>query len=283
MKKNMNMKIRIIVLAVLIAILLLATSCVKDEINVGPAIIENVITTPKSPLPSDSVKISAKVTDLKGVTSVKVYYRIVGAKDFTQIAMKSGEKYSYSAALPPFPKDTKIEYYLEALNASNLTTLFPAAAPATLSNFNIGAPIVLKVYVNECDPFAKKLELYNSMNFEVDLSGWTICKDNKLTDPTSNWTIPAGTKMPALGYLVFTQDINGVTGFTFGMSATKGFSYELFDKSSVSIDKLDNLTTIIVVPATPNTVGRKTDGASQIVLFSVGSFGASNATGTLAP
>jgi len=254
-----------------LAVITLLYSCVKDEQYVGPAVIESIVLNPSSPKDNEAIVVTCKVTDLKGITGVVAKYK-VNSGTVVSINMTAGASHLYTATIPGQANNSDIIVTITATNSDALV------ATSAEQKIKVAPPVL--VYVNECDPNAKSMELYNDMTTEVDLSGWKLRKDSQ-TDAANNWTIPAGIKIAAKGYLVFTQDAAGITGFTFGMSATKGFSYHLFDASGSVRDLLDNLTgTKITAGASPQTIGRVTDGAATLTLFTVGSMGKSNSTGT---
>jgi hypothetical protein len=133
------------------------------------------------------------------------------------------------------------------------------------------------VYINECDPNAKQWELYNAESYELNLAGWTMYKDNEYDAASSTFVFPAGTTIAAGGYLVLTQNETGSP--TFGMSATKGFKYELRNADGVTVvDVFDNLGDNIINDniTTGQSLGRLTDGDASIVTFVAGTIGASN-------
>jgi len=254
-----------------LAVITLLYSCVKDEQYVGPAVIESIVLNPSSPKDNETINVTCKVTDLKGVVSVVAKYK-VNSGTVVSVNMTAGVAHLYTGTIPGQANNSEIIVTITATNQDALV------ATSAEQKIKVAPPVL--VYVNECDPNAKSMELYNDMNTEVDLSGWKLRKDSQ-TDAANNWIIPAGKKIAAKGYLVFTQDATGVAGFTFGMSGTKGFSYHLFDASGSVRDLLDNLTgTKIVAGASPNTIGRVTDGAATLTLFTIGSMGKSNSTGT---
>lgn len=279
MKKNMNMKIRIIVLAALVAILLLATSCVKDEMNVGPAIVENVTMAPTAPQSTDLVIISAKITDLKGITSAKLYYKAEGTDTFANVDLVAGQGNLYTATIPAFAKDTKVQYYIEVVNTDNLISKYPAAVP---TSYIVGASNVVKLFVNEVFPDGTKddsdpdwVELYNDSEIEVDLSGYAFYDDGI---KTSNGAKPkrileAGLKIPAKGFLVLRAEKNiPVATVEFGLS-TSGDAVYIENKEGVVIAQLDfnGIST-----AGKKSYGRKPDGSSTLVLFTEATKGTSN-------
>ena len=131
---------------------------------------------------------------------------------------------------------------------------------------------------NEFDCGNKKIEIYNPGDSEIDITGWTLTKDE------TEWEIPAGRgKIAAKGYAVFTGKSDGTTDPTFGLSGTKGFLMVLKDKDGKEIDKVDNTSERdggIVTIEDGKSWGRKTDGASEWVIFDTPTIGAPNGGGS---
>ena len=99
----------------------------------------------------------------------------------------------------------------------------------------VATQISAQIFINEysasnlesfTDNFGKTedwLELYNSSSTEVDLSGWYL--SDKATKPTK-WEIPAGTTIPANGFLLFFCSgrdtvLNGERHTNFKLAQTK--------------------------------------------------------------
>ncbi len=136
--------------------------------------------------------------------------------------------------------------------------------------------------INEVCPQTKKLEFYNYGKEEIDLGGCYMTKDGG-----DQWNMPS-VKLPAGKVVVFTaKSADAADGPSFGLSATKGFLLELFNSKGESIDKLDNSKdagnffsfTESDDPSEVQSLGRKTDGDAQWVIFKPGSIGESNANG----
>ena len=134
-----------------------------------------------------------------------------------------------------------------------------------------------KIVFNEFDCQNKKIELYNTGDSEVDMTGWILSKDG------TEWEIPASRgKIAAKGFAVFTGKSDGTTDPTFGLSGTKGFLMVLKDKGGKEIDTVVNTSDRdggIVAIEDGKSWGRKTDGASEWVIFDTPSIGASNGSG----
>ncbi len=137
--------------------------------------------------------------------------------------------------------------------------------------------------INEVCPQTKQLEFYNYGTEEIDLGGCYMTKDGG-----DQWNMPS-VKLPAGKVVVFTaKSADAADGPSFGLSATKGFLLELFNSKGESIDKLDNSSTaenftefVESEDETKiQTLGRKTDGDAQWVIFMPGSIGEANSKGT---
>lgn len=140
---------------------------------------------------------------------------------------------------------------------------------------------VKTVVMNEFYPKKneKKLELYNTTDQEIDLSGYTLYKDDKLDEPFVFNSSNLNTKIKAKSRLVIPIKADGIIGPEFGLS-DEGFDYKLIDPSGVLVDHVDNLTNITVIPS-GMSYGRKEDGSDEFVIFSTPSLGESNANGVI--
>ncbi len=155
----------------------------------------------------------------------------------------------------------------------------------TMGVSNGSEPVVeIKLFVNEVSCGEKKFEIYNASSKDVDIAGYSFTKDDG--DP---WVVPAGKgNIPAKGFIVYTAknpDLN--EGPSFGLSGSKGFKLCMYSSETPSaetlVDMIDNsksLETFMTVEDS-ETIGRKTDGAAEIVLFSEGTIGSSNNNGTV--
>ena len=138
------------------------------------------------------------------------------------------------------------------------------------------------LFVNEINGNDDWIEIYNSGTSAVDISGYTIQKTDELNVKT-DFTIPASTSIAAGGFKVWER--NAAASFTWGISAKKAVTIKLLDKTGTEISALA-ITAVEAVSTLHSegldrTVGRKTDGGSELVIFkSGGTKGASNNTGT---
>ncbi len=129
------------------------TGCVKDKMWVGPATLSGTAVSPKAPTSSDDVLVSTKISDLKGVTSAKVFYTI-GGKQLT-VDMVKGADSVYKATIPSQVGNTVVDYYIAVVNKDNLTTYYPTTAPTTPATYTVkavGAPTISNFKITPSSP-----------------------------------------------------------------------------------------------------------------------------------
>jgi len=262
--------------------LLIATSCVKDEVSVGPASIDNVTLTPTAPQSSDKAVVTAKIIDLKGIKSATLYYKSSTASDFSQVAMTVTENFIYTAEIPEYPKDTKVEYYIEVVNSDDLIALYPKDAPDKTASYTVGASSEIKLYINEVFSDGTKdasdpdwVEIYNGSDIEVNLEGYFFYDEgikNSLGTPTEKAKRVLGSiSIQPKGFTVITTDYNG-EAVTFGLS-TSGDAVYLEDPNGVLVAMLD-FTTIPL--SRPQSYGRIRLSSDNLVVFAESTKGTSN-------
>lgn len=256
------------------------TSCVKDEIFQGPASVDNVSILPQAPKSADNVIVTAKVTDLKQVISVTVFYRTSAAGTFIPVIMASGDNFLYSGTIPALPMGTKVEYYIEAKNKDSFTTLYPSAAPVQLANYTVGASNVIKLYINEVFADGTKdatdpdwVEIYNGSDIAADISGYAFYDDGIKTSGKPKRILNAGTIIPSRGFLVLKTELTGGEyAIEFGLS-TSGDAAYLDNTSGVLVASLDFLAISL---SGKKSYGRQPDGSSNLVIFTTPTKGSSN-------
>ena len=137
----------------------------------------------------------------------------------------------------------------------------------------------IKLFVNEVNCGTKEFEIYNGSSVAVDIAGYSFTKDDG-----DEWVVPAGKgNIPAKGFLVFVAknaDLN--EGPSFGLSGTKGFKLSMF-KDGVLVSEINNSKDVdgFMTVEDGFCIGRKTDGADELVLFEGGTIGSSNNNGTI--
>jgi len=259
------MKARLLLIGVtlLAAVGIFISSCVKDDVYVGPPTISNVSINPQAPGATDSVIVTATVNDLKGINSATLYYKASTEESFTTLTMDAGVNYTYSAKIPTFPISTVVTYYIEAKNVSNLTAVYPSNAPTSTSAYTVGAPAIV---INEifsrgvaADP--DWIELYNSSDNAVDISGYKIYDSGGQSGSKAKMTIPASTTIASKGYYVIVVDdaaSANPSGSNFGLSSA---GEEVWLESSAGY-VIDDVIFPDMTASSTISYGRKPDGSS---------------------
>ena len=101
--------------ATVLALVLLGVSCVEDEMYRGPANISKVEFTPSAVTTDDDVTVVATVTDLQGVTSVKLQYKVNGGSQ-TEVNMTKGSGDTYSGVIPKQADKAVVTFVVVANN-----------------------------------------------------------------------------------------------------------------------------------------------------------------------
>jgi hypothetical protein len=136
-----------------------------------------------------------------------------------------------------------------------------------------------QIYVNEISGNEKWLEIYNDEATDVNLTGYFLQKIDE-NGNSENWQIPDETIIPAKGFLVWTQGDNSKETFTWGISAKKNVTFKLIDFDGNELDSFE-VKPALYSEGGVRTVGRRTDGAESLVVFSIGTKGYSNQQGQL--
>ncbi|MDF1537941.1 MAG: lamin tail domain-containing protein [Candidatus Thorarchaeota archaeon] len=126
------------------------------------------------------------------------------------------------------------------------------------------------VLINEflADPYVlyteEWIELYNPLDATVDISGYVL--DDLVAGGTSPYTIPAGTTIPAHGFIVFYEGMTGI-GLNNG-----GDTVNYLAPDGVTV-----LDTFVYTSSTDDiSYGRETDGASTWITFDIPTPGETN-------
>ena len=178
---------------------------------------------------ADTPFVTANVTSngTSGLASVWLYFRgasygkFIRAQMFDDGAHGDGAAADgvFGAATTNFPAGTKVRYYIEARgsNAAQAARFSPARAEWQTFSYRVAVttasstPVVLNEIMAEnlstvADPqgeYDDWIELRNVTDSEVDLTG------HYLSDEPNNprkWQFPAGTTIPANGYLIVWAD-----------------------------------------------------------------------------
>lgn len=211
------------------------------ELRPLPPVIELVLRPLAAPTATETPFITAQVSanGTNGIDSVWLYYRGHAYGRFAVAQMFDDGQHNdfaagdgiFGAATTNYPAGTKVRYYVEArsANAARAAAFAPARAENETFSYRVAVTTASNspVVINElmaantstlADPqgeFDDWIELRNLTDQPVNLTG------RYLSDEPNNprkWAFPAGTILPADGYLVVWCDEDGLA--TSGLHAS---------------------------------------------------------------
>ena len=234
--------------------------------RVGPT-IENVVHVVNgeelaAPKESESVNVSARATATQGVLKMNLYFGKGLDGYFEKTEMYDDGAHADGAAadgifggtIPAFEKGTYVRYYVEAVANDGVGTVsyMPKGAEHDVYIYQVqlGVSANTDIVINELmasnettitdqdGDYDDWIELYNKSTDAIDISGWFIT-DNP--DNLDKFEIPAGTVVPANGYLIIwadeDDDQEGLHA-NFKLSAS-GEVLILLDPSGNVVDRVD--------------------------------------------
>ncbi|PKP03136.1 MAG: hypothetical protein CVU14_02340 [Bacteroidetes bacterium HGW-Bacteroidetes-9] len=248
------MKTRILFL-LLIFTGLTFSSCVKDEIFKGPPVLSDLSITPQAPGDNDIVTVSVNASDMEGVQTVMLFYK-VDQGDFTSVNMVSagaGSK-TYTGQIPAQESGKTISYYVEAENKSGQKSTIPDGAPTTTAAYTVGAASIVmnEVYSRGTLEAPDWIEIYNNSDSPADIGGYKVYDGGGQSGAKPKKEIPAGTILPARGFYVIVVDDGTETGF--GLSSAGEEAW--FENASGNV--IDNVVFPAFEPS--QSYGRVPDG-----------------------
>ena len=259
----------------LASLAIVMNGCVEDEVFVGPPTISNMTISPQAPGTTDEVTVSARVTDLKGVSEVKLFYK-VGSGSYVTVDMTAGSDYYYTGKIPPQAPTATVQYYVTATNVSSLSRTLPEGAPTTTAAYTVGAPsiVINEVFSRGVAGDLDWIEVYNNSDVPVSIGGYKIYDSGGQAGTKPKMEFPAGTTLPARGFYAIVVD-DAATAFpvgsNFGLSSG---GEEIWLESSTGF-VIDNLVFAAVADAT-HSYGRKPDGSTTWFVLTVRTKGTSN-------
>ena len=222
-------KIQLAVL--LLATMLLAASCVKDNVYEGPSSIDAIVMSPEAPTSFDDIVITATVSGLQAVKSATLNYK---AGSTAGSLPMSGSGSTWTATIPAQPDGTKVIYTVVVVNDADYTTVSPE------KDFTVGdkpsdfTKLVLNELYAAADADSEKfIELYNNGDDPIKLKDVVIKKDE-----SESWRGLAGEVI--MGHSYFTiVGAKGTTerGLSSGFSNKKSVLIELYDPNNNLVDK----------------------------------------------
>jgi hypothetical protein len=160
----------------------------------------------------------------------------------------------YSLSIEHKTAGEMVTFYVEAVanNASLSVSFYPPGTEHQMLTYNVqsevqsAATVVINEFMaankgiikDENDETEDWIELYNTTNAAVDLSGYVLTDDDANLD---KFVFAEGTTIPANGYIIVWADEDGTQGplhANFKLSAT-GEKIILLNKSKVEIDRIE--------------------------------------------
>lgn len=186
----------------------------------------------KPPAENEEVIVRTRVTSTVGISQVNLYFAEGFVGNFTAIQMFDDGRHDdyaandgvYGARIPGKNAGTWVRFYIEAAanNAAKSVSYFPAGAEHDVFIYRVNlntaeASVVInevmasnsKTASDEADQFDDWIELYNRTGSPIDLGGYSLTDNPALLD---KWKFPAGSIIPADGYLIVWADEDGKQG-----------------------------------------------------------------------
>lgn len=209
----------------------------------------------------NEVVITSQVSFGGGISSVVLQYGIGFSGVFTSLPMYDDGSHGdlsandgiYSATLPSFNAGDLVKYYIEAIGADTAgsRSYFPSGAEHKFFYFEVMPKVLSEktvvinefmasndgIILDEAGEAADWIELYNTTNDEIDMSGFFI-SDNPAN--LAKFQLPAGTVIAPKGFLIIWADEDQEQGplhVNFKLSAS-GETIFLLNASSNILDSI---------------------------------------------
>ena len=217
----------------LLATMLLATSCVKDDVYEGPSSIDAVTMSPEAPTSFDDIVITATVSGLQTVKSATLNYK---AGTTSGSLPMTGNGNTWTATIPAQPDGTKVTYTVTVENEAGFTTVSPE------KDFTVGdkpsdfSKLVLNELYAAADADSEKfIELYNNGDDPIKLKDVVIKKDQ-----SESWRGLADEVIMGHSYFTIVGAKNTTPrGLSSGFSNKKSVLIEIYDPNNNLIDKFE--------------------------------------------
>ena len=217
----------------LLATMLLATSCVKDDVYEGPSSIDAVTMSPEAPTSFDDIVITATVSGLQTVKSATLNYK---AGTTSGSLPMTGNGNTWTATIPAQPDGTKVTYTVTVENEAGFTTVSPEKdftvgdKPSDFSNL-----VLNELYAAADADSEKFIELYNNGDDPIKLKDVVIKKDE-----SESWRGLADEVIMGHSYFTIVGAKNTTPrGLSSGFSNKKSVLIEIYDPNNNLIDKFE--------------------------------------------
>ena len=215
----------------LLATMVLATSCVEDKVYEGPSKIESVSMMPEAPTSFDDVVVTAVVSGLQSVKTATLNYK--AGSNSGSVPM-SGNGNTWMGTIPAQPDGTKVTYTVTIVNDADFTTVSPEKEYTVGDKPSDFTKLVLnELYAAADADEVKYIELYNNGDDPIKLKDVVIKKDE-----TESWRGLAEDVIMGHSYYTIVG-AKGTTphGLSSGFSNKKSVLIEIYDPNNNLIDK----------------------------------------------
>jgi hypothetical protein len=241
-------------------------------------IITSISHYPTAVQTTDSIKITAQISDDQTIDQVKLFYSeesVWTELEMMMIDTKANNlfnEYVYSVTLPPYQTDSQINFYIVATDNSGKVSSLPIGSPNKFIQLKIGYENP-GLFINEflagndslvADEFGEYddwIEVYNGDSKDINLEGFYL--SDKFEVP-NKWAFP-DTTIKAGGFLILWADEDqeqGAMHTNFKLNRS-GEQLGIFNSDSTNFAPVDTIT--FLSQMTNVSYGRYPDGTDSWV------------------
>ncbi|MFN7118195.1 MAG: CotH kinase family protein, partial [Saprospiraceae bacterium] len=247
-----------------------------------------------APAPNEATFVTAQVSATSGIHQVNLHYASGIVGNFTSILMYDDGQHRdgasgdgiFGASIPGQNANTAVRFYIEAIanNTAKSAAYMPVGAEHDVYYYKVqaGTSTISGVVINEFMASNSKtiqdetgdyddwIELYNNNDFAINLGGSYIT-DNPAN--LSKWKFPAGTVIPARGYLMLWADEDDPDGAALHTNFKLSAGGEIIYLLDPKLNMIDSIT--FGVQTADMSYARVPNGTGKFVIQAA-TFNASN-------
>lgn len=237
--------------------------------------VSNITRSPVTPLPFQSVDVTAIITDDTSISGATLYYTTTNLSTLNTSSLMSQPMSlvalnQYRAQITGLPDNTLVSYYIEATDPTGNVGSGPKKAPLYTKRYLVGyqAPTlkINEVVANnesgledpdEALEFPDWIEIYNFGRFSINLGGLHLSDDPNEPD---KYEIPSGIILLPESYVVFFADDDGTQGplhtnFKLSNSGEQIGLYGPFGAAPIDVVEFDSQPADTPVGRYPDALG----------------------------
>lgn len=163
--------------------------------------ISNVVPNPWTPVASQSITVSATITDNGSIATATLYYRDKGAGTFNSVPMSNVGGDTYSGVIPGTTA-TGVEYYVEASDDTAQFTTLPGSAPAAFLQLAVGTTSIVTIQstIQPGSPTGASALVGERVNIEAIV---TVAPGELQVSGLSNYVVGEASGGPWSGVFIF--------------------------------------------------------------------------------